>query len=217
MKNDYKKPTIEINHWIVSSDDIEKLYNFFVKRFPKSNIEITLETKEGHTRICETFDEYSKEVPMIMSNHEVISKIKLGERDEVFGKHMYKQIWIDINFGEYSSASIHIIGGDIDGTYKDWIEGSYAELNKLKESFEITDEKISKILNHNYNKIIFDPDGEIHKKIIESLKPKKDTATDKAEAGEKWSHFTLKQIIISLLSLAVLLVGAWLVYKFGWN
>ena len=173
MRNEYSKPNIEINHWIVSSLDIQKLYEFFVRRFPESNVEILLESQEGHTRICESFDEYSKEVSLILSNNDIISNVKISVREgeSLFelDRYKYKQIGINISF-EYSSTTIYVIGGDTDGSCKDSIEGAYTELLGLKKIFEITDDKVIEVLDKKYNKIIFDPNGETRKKIIESLK-----------------------------------------------
>ncbi len=222
MRNEYSKPNIEINHWIVSSLDIQKLYEFFVRRFPESNVEILLESQEGHTRICESFDEYSKEVSLILSNNDIISNVKISVREgeSLFelDRYKYKQIGINISF-EYSSTTIYVIGGDTDGSCKDWIEGAYTELLGLKKIFEITDDKVIEVLDKKYNKIIFDPNGETRKKIIESLKSIDKKLTTKSQPSKgKW--FNLIKIITNHPLVTTIISGiiiAGIVYFLGWN
>ncbi len=215
MKHKYQKPTISIEYWSVTSDQLKKLYNFFNQRFPKSNIEITLTTTGQHSRICENFKEYLAEVAKIISNNEVVSKIEIIER-EGSRTHTFKQIWIEISFGKHSSATIHVIGGDTDGSYKDWIEGAYAELIKLKEIFELKNDKVVNILNKEYNKIIFDPNGKILEKITKSLEPpeKKGEEQKNTQTQPKWWQQLLFLVIVGVI---VGVIVAIIVYFLGLN
>lgn len=213
MRYQYKKPRINLNYWIVKSEDIKELYNFFSNRFPNSNIEINLETASGHNRTYENFEEYLKDIPKILADSEKITSISISERNTT-KIHIYKQIWIQINFGEYCDASFHVISGDTDGSYKDWVEGSYAELNKLKRKFEITNKETIQILNKKYNKIIFDPNNEIYTQIKESIKANQRT-TDKITPHKKWYQ---KGIFTKfLLPIVIALFAGYILYLFGWN
>lgn len=158
MKHEYKKPTIEIRNWFVSSDHIRRLHEFFQKRFPESKIEISLETESGHTRIYETLNEYFEDIPKLLADSEIVSRIDVSER-EGGEMYTYKQAWIDIVFGKYNSATIHVIGGDTDESNKDWVEGTYTEALKLKGIFEPKDISLMGRFNQLGNGIVFDPDG----------------------------------------------------------
>jgi hypothetical protein len=142
-----------------------------------------------------------------------VYKIEISEREQS-DSHTFKQIWATIFFGNYSSASMHIIGGDIDGSQKDWIEGAYAELVNLKKIFEITDDKVINVLDKKYNKIIFDPNGETHKKIMESLKPLDEKTNHQIiqlqPSKEKW----IRSLIVTVIG-GLIIAG--IVYLFGWN
>lgn len=215
MRHTYNKPTISINYWTVHSNQLKKLYDFFTQRFPESNIEITIETHEGHNRTCENFNEYLEEIPKIFSNNETVSKIEISEREQS-DSHNFKQMWVSINFGDYPSASMYIIGGDVDGSQKDWVEGAYAELIHLKEIFEITDGKVKKILEKEYDNIVFDPNEELYKKIIDSLKPsdkKNDSQTivlQQPSHKETWFNRLIWPIVVGLII-------ACIAYLLGWN
>ena len=217
MRHQYNKPRIEINYWIVNSKNIKKLYNSFKKRFPKSVINLNLETESGHNRIYETFEEYLEDISKIIEECEKVSKISIlgSERKNM---DIYKQAWISINFGKYCHARIHVVGGDTDGSHKDWIEGAYIELKKLKKIFEITDKKTIKILDKDYDKIVFDPNEEIKDKIQDTLTPRQDKNGNKVTVVVNKEKSPILNIVFKYLisGLIMLLVG-WLIYYFGWN
>lgn len=214
MRHEYKKPNICINYCLVSSDHLERLYKFFSKRFPDSTIEIHLDTLSGHKRIYETYHEYLEDITKLLNDSEVVSEISITERE---GAYMttYKQMGISISFGNHSGSRVYIVGGDNDGSNNDWIEGTYSEMLKLKESFEIKDEDVKKILDKKYNKITFDPDGRIQEEITNLINTQKALTTPptKVELVNNKNpqyHPWWGKILIS-----VAIAG--IIYYLGWN
>src|SRR5260221_12180184 len=104
MKNQYTRPTINFDNWIVTTENIKRIYDFFLQRFSVKQIEITLETEEGNNRVFENFDEFTSEIPIIEKNKEVIKKIQIIHRvnDIKDFSNTYKQMCITIQFHPYS-------------------------------------------------------------------------------------------------------------------
>ncbi len=200
MKHKYKKPTIEIKNWFVSSDHIKRLHEFFTKRFPESDIEISLETESGHTRIYETLDEYYEDLPKLIADSEVVSTIQISER-ESGAMHHYKQAWIDIGFGKYSGAAMHVIGGDTDETNKDWVEGTYTEALKLKDIFEVNDKNVLKYFGVDRSQVVFDPEGTKYNDAKNSREQKEDKPQQVEVVNNQltWYQKPFGQIVIGLI------------------
>ncbi len=174
MKNQYTRPTINFDNWIVTTENIKRIYDFFLQRFSVKQIEITLETEEGNNRVFENFDEFTSEIPIIEKNKEVIKKIQIIHRvnDIKDFSNTYKQMCITIQFHPYSEASFNIIAGDKDKSNRDWVAGTYEQIQKIKESLMIDDPRIISILKSRFQLVLFDPSGKIENSIKEEIKSK---------------------------------------------
>lgn len=66
-----------------------------------------------------------------------------------------------------------MIAADTDGGYKEWVNETYAEINKLKNIFEVKDIIIQDMLNERFKSgIVFDPDGIIKASIRNEISSK---------------------------------------------
>jgi hypothetical protein len=205
MKYEYKRPTVKINHWFVTKDNIERLHEFFKERFKSDEVSIKLETVSGNNRIYDSFHEFEEDIPKLESDSEIVSEILILDSDRSLEDDSFKQSWIKIHFKPYCEASFHLIGGDNDNSFKDWIEGTYVEINKFKELFEVDDQKIVNTLDKRNTSIVFDPDGKIRGEIEASLKlvnSKEDINPQKFEVVNNhlfWYQKPLGQIAIGVI------------------
>jgi hypothetical protein len=175
MKNEYNKPTINIKNWLVSKKDIENLHVFFKNRFSTDHIEIKLTLASGNAKTYANFEEFSEDLKKIEEKKEEVSKLEISHRDSGWGDkfNFFKQLYIEIKFRDIwiPRAHIFVAAGDEDCSYKDWVAGTYDELTKMKDVFEITDKKIINILEKSYSStIIFDPNEKIKESINEEIK-----------------------------------------------
>lgn len=200
MKYEYNRPSVKINNWLVSKEDIKRVYDFICERLYLKKMEINLETESGNNRTYEDYSELEKDLPRLEVNKETVSKIMMVER--ITNKNNYlefKQLWMDLGFGAYPEATFHVIAGDRNGKYKDWIAGTYEQMEKLKELFEVHDEKIISMLKKEYKPIIFDPDKKIASVIKEKINSKEGKPTI---INKKWWERTWVQLIFLLGAIA---------------
>jgi len=174
-KNNYNKKRIEINHWFVTSEDIALVHSFFRERFGIDNFEIEIETVSGNNKICENYEEFCNTLNSLSKDRELIENIKIIHREQEDNNVNFKQVWIEIPFkGEFYKPYMSIMGGDNDGSYSDWIEGTYNKAKKMMESFSEEDEVIKRHLEDKKIATVLDLDSSIKKKIIMDEKEKDD-------------------------------------------
>ena len=179
MKFDYQKPHIEIKNWLVSQKDIERLIRFFKERFSIVDVPISLGTRDGNNRSYDTYEEMVIDLPKLAADNEIVEEIEISYRDIAKDNyHNFKQSWIRIKFGEYGNALFWVIAGDTDGSYKDWVTGTYEEMHKLKDLFEVKDKRVIEKIEEKFETaIVFDPDESISESIESEIEKEKEIAT----------------------------------------
>lgn len=165
MKYEYSKPSLEIINWPVTKEDIGRIHDFFRNRFSIQNVEMSLTTTNGITRIYDNYDEFLKDLEKIIKDSEKIEKVNISHsyREDI-SSNKSKHVWIDINF-RHNKATFYIICGDEDGSYKDWFLGTYDEMLRFADIFSIKDSIHSKIFLKNYPSVVFDYKGDIREKL----------------------------------------------------
>lgn len=222
MKYEYARPTIQIKNWLVNVKDIEKINSLFKERFSILNVPISIETTSGNNRKYDSYAEMLLDLEKIVSDRESIEKIIISYRssDNQNYNH-FKQMWVNLSFGKYGGASFNIIAGDTDGSFKDWVSGTYEEMNKLSKIFEIQDISIIEKIKKNFSTtIVFDYDGSINESIrAEILKQKEIIPTNSTyvlseNTRKNWYEKPIG-IIILMVSGGIILGG--ILYLLGWN
>lgn len=183
MKYNYQRTPIDITNWLVNQKDIERIVKFFRLRFSVTEVPISLETKSGNNRTYETYEELVIDLPKLNQDKEIVTKIQIMYRSQgEKNYHHFKQSWISIEFKRGYVTNFFLIAGDTDGSYKDWVEGTYSEINKLKNIFEISDSKKINIIKGRYNSgIVFDPDESIKESIEVEILKEKENANNSIE------------------------------------
>lgn len=204
MKYEYIRPELQISNWLVKTGDIKRLHDFFCERLQFKKVEINLETQSGDNRTYEDYPEFEKDVPRLEANKEIVSAIRIIERFVDKDDYLkYKQMWIDISFYPQANTSFHVIAGDRNGKFKDWIAGTYEQMKKLKALFEISDEKFITTLRQEYSPIVFDPKGKIEKKIKDQIGSKEKIALERILARKvKWWERSWVQVVFLMGALA---------------
>lgn len=212
MKYEYARPTIQIRNWLVNVKDIEKINSLFKERFSILNVPISIETTSGNNRKYDSYEEMLIDLEKLVADKESVEKIVISYRSsDTQNYNHFKQMWIDLNFGKYGGANFHIIAGDTDGSFKDWVSGTYEEMNKLSKIFEIQDTFIIEKIKKNFlTTVVFDYDGSINESIkAEILKQKETIPTNSTHVlsgnvRKNWYEKPIGQIVIGLF---VLIVG----------
>lgn len=197
MKHSYNRPTVEINNWLVSKEDIKRIYDFICERLGLKNIEIELETEPGNNRTYQDYPELEKDLPSLEVNKEIVSKIMLLERVVDKNDNLnFKQIWLEATFQPYAGARFYVLAGDRDGKYKDWVAGTYEQMGKLGESFEVRDKEVIAILKKQYKSVVFDPNKKITDAIKEQVKNKDKKSLAETNSNRKsWWENTWIQLL----------------------
>jgi hypothetical protein len=176
--NNYKRDILQIPYWCVTINNITEIYNFFNKRLDKPSIFIECDYKSGNNKICTNLNQFVDLVSERQKNIDnlVSLKIQFTEGNELEKK--YKDLFLRVNFFD-NYSEFEVRAGDFDNSLKDWVAGTYEEMLRIKNKFEMEEKYqkcfLDKVINKNsllkyYS--IFDPFGEIKKGIIEESKIK---------------------------------------------
>lgn len=220
MKNRYNRPEITLDYWIVSMEDLQKIYDFFLSRFKTSRVDIEIDVESGNNKSYKNFRDFLDDIKRIVSLKEQIKSIKIihSELINIEEKSLHpissKIIWVEINF-VFDKACFNIVGEDNNGIVRDWIAGTYEEMKRLFSSFRV-DENFIDILKNNYGKkhrngvIVFDYDGEIKNRISNEIKNlntiKIEEINGKEKSKKRWWEQGWIQLIM-LISAFVSIVG----------
>ena len=168
MKFKYDRPSIKIENWVVTLDDLRHVYDFLKDRFGVEQVRIELETREGNNREYDNFKELLADVPRLSTDGEVVTELHISYRaEDKKDWRMFKQAWITLKFGEYSNAYFHIVAGDTDGSYRDWVAGTYEQMKSMAQKFEIKDKRVAlKLESKGHGTVVFDP----HEELLSSIK-----------------------------------------------
>jgi hypothetical protein len=135
MKFKYSRPSVNIRAWLVSKEQLKKVYDFFSRKYNSEGIDFTLETKSGNNRVYDSFAEFENDLDEIKSLKEEVRNISIGGGDSDNTGRTHS--WLAINFND-SSAIFFILGEDNkSGKRKNWIDGTYEEIKRIAHSFEI--------------------------------------------------------------------------------
>jgi len=148
MKNTYSRPNLNINYWLVSKEDLKRIYNYFKKIYGVST-NFSLETASGNNKVYENFSEFENNLDEIKALKEEIQTIHIGGSHE--DKTGRTHAWLLINFID-SGATFFIVGEDINGDRKNIIDGIYADLISLSKSLQLTDRAIIELIDKKFQK-----------------------------------------------------------------
>jgi hypothetical protein len=185
MKNEYRRPILQINFWCVTIDDLKYIFDFFEKRINEpqhKTIDLNANFVSGNNINSQENPEiFLKELGKRYAEKEELLSIELQityhsftSKDDIF-----KDLFLRLNFDEnYSEFEVRAC--DSDNSLRDWVDGTYEDMKKIKKRMEIEEKYqeffLDKIKN-NLSKspilkyyLIFDPFGEIKKEIIEEFK-----------------------------------------------
>lgn len=240
MKNKYKKD-IDIKNWIITIEDLKRIYDLFYKRIGDNYEYASLRAsfESGHIIKVEKFEDFNTEIINHQKDADKLEEISFFflNRQHDFSKELLFQLNLSLNLtGGYSSLSVS--AEDMGGEMKDWVIGTFDDFNKIKKLFEADELHKNYLIqkkggNISKNNLLFDPENKIEKEIIEQEKDKKIeklsivingnhnfsnngsivSSTVKSESHKSF----LKEIIITLFSIIGPVFVAYLVYKFGWK
>jgi hypothetical protein len=171
MKNYYKK-TVDIKNWLVTQDDLSRIFEFIKTRFKTDKVSLMIETASGNSKIYEDLDEMFVALKKSLEDKVIIEKIEIYKDESNFNKPGHiRNLAVRIYFDDLFKQSFFFIWAtDIDSSYADWVEGTYSEAKNLAKRFEIVDkELIDKIEKRFGKRIILDFDGTIRKDIQEEI------------------------------------------------
>lgn len=220
MKFNYSRPDIKVDYWLVSKNDLKKVYDFLVKKYSENDVSFKLETKAGNNREYDSLKEFEDDLDEIKNLNETVTHVSISGAvaDESGRTH----IWLSIFF-DSSIAGFHIIGEDKTGAKKDWIDGAYEEMQRLAQSLEVKDIKIRETIKKQYKQRF---SGTY---IVEDFwEEKMNTLTQESSSAvspqqvvlssigsvKQWYEKPLGQLAI-LIGGGLILAGV--VYFLGWN
>lgn len=152
MKHTYNRPRISVKNWLVTKDDLKKIYDFLIRRYKVPSIEFSLKTTSGNNKIYESFKEFEDDIDNLRTLKENVENIDIGHvfmdlsSDNLNRTH----IWMAIDFS-HKEADFHITG-EGNPEIKDWIDGSFEEMKRIAQSFELEDERMIKLLKSGFGK-----------------------------------------------------------------
>ncbi|HHT9126599.1 MAG TPA: hypothetical protein ACFYD6_12410 [Candidatus Brocadiia bacterium] len=197
MKHFYDRPPLKIRYWLVTKADLKKIYDFLLRRYNISHLEVRLETASGNNKIYDSFEQFVDDVNHIIESKEIIKRILIDHREDMGSGTT--AIWIGIDFiSPFASFFIEGKGDKV----KDWIDGAYEEMQRIVKAVELTDETLIKALKKKFGKnypnsvIVFDPNDEIR----ESLK---DVPTILTKVRTSWHNTWWGMLIILVASLVL--------------
>lgn len=221
MRNPYTRPTVEIKNWLITENHLKRVHDFIKDRFGVTTVEIQIIVESGNNKEYSSFKDFSRYLENLKSSKEVINEIIVSHAEYNFRKSKKRHIWLSINLQD-SYARFSILGEDKDGSVKDWIAGSYEEMQKVAKSLEIEDVDFCRELNKEYGRksilykgvIMIDLDGAVKKEIETKL-----TKSDPKEISSVmdvhiWNKTWWGEIIIGLIiGLVLLTIGIGLYYS----
>lgn len=127
----YPKPPLDLNFWCVTRKDLYMIHQFMVRALP-GRIDVILETKAGNNKLYRNFEEFEGDIEVVLSLNDQVQKIQMIASDVHAEKR--RLIWISIEF-LFNIARFNIFASDRDGSFRDWVNSSYGEMQKLFELF----------------------------------------------------------------------------------
>lgn len=178
MKHTYNRPRISVKNWLVTKDDLKKIYDFIILRYNVPSIKFSLETTSGNNKIYESFKEFEDDIDNLRTLKENVEKIYIGHSlhdDYSSDKSNSTHMWASIEFSDKitytdTGASFHITG-EGDSEIKDWIDGSFEEMKRIAQSLELEDKRMIKLLKSEFGEnwekatVVEDFGGEIKNKL----------------------------------------------------
>jgi hypothetical protein len=217
MKPTYKRPTIIVKNWLVTKDDLKKINDFLIRRYKVSSIEFSLTTTSGNNKIYESFKEFEDDIDNLRTLKENVESIDMGHNfsDYSSDKSNSTNMSASINFSGIGGASFYI-RGEGDSEIKDWIDGSFEEMKRIAQSFELEDKRMIKLLKSEFGEnwlkgtVVEDFGGEIKNKLKLKLK--------KVVSKINWYTTWWGRIIIGVIIVVIGgLILNWLGYIFSSN
>lgn len=217
MKHTYNRPTISVKNWLVTKDDLKKIYDFLIRRYKVPSIEFSLETISGNNKIYESFKEFEDDIDNLRALKENVENIHIGHSFSDKSNHTH--IWAEIDFS-YKGLSFHIVGNG-NPEIKDWIDGSFEEMKRIAQSFELEDKRMIKLFKSEFGEkwkettVVEDFGGEIKNKLESKLKEEKHLLI-KDVSKKNWYTTWWGRIIIGVIIVVIGgLILNWLGYIFS--
>ena len=144
-----------------------------------------------------------------MSDKEEISEMEISGSLQDFERMRGRHSWISFDFrSERPRVLWFIVAQDNDGKSRDWIAGSYEEMKGILKSIEHSPE-IKKFLGRAYPQVIFDYRGGVLADIKERIRLRQ-------RKFKKW-YKTYSYWGKAFLGLVITIIGAFIIYRLGWN
>lgn len=172
MINRYNRSDIVIESWLVTKDDLISVYEFIKGRFSTDEVSARVKTTPGNSRPYENSDKMIAALTKSLEDKVQIEEIEIYKDESSFDKPGYSRyLFVHLYFDNlFKKAFFHIYAADIDGSYSDWVEGTYSGVKSLVKRFEILDkELIDKIESRFGKSMILDIDGAIKKDLQEEI------------------------------------------------
>lgn len=188
----YSPPQVDIHHWFVTKENLEKIYQILDKRFPREKIRFDLQTKSGNNRSYDSFDEFERDISVINNDKEEVEYIRIEAAVGDSESKIFKMAEIFLSF-KFNKAYFRVHGEDQNQEAKDWVVGTQQNFKELKEIFETTfpirDKKES-----TGDFIIFDPMGIAKASKLNELVPQNQLNN----SNNKESGLRLSEVFASL-------------------
>ncbi len=197
MKHTYNRPVIRVKNWLVTKDDLKKIYDFIIQRYKVPSINISLETISGNNKIYESFKEFEDDIDNLRTLKENVEVIYISHtlHDYSSDKSNSTHMWASIRFSD--KGAYFYIEGAGDSEIKNWIDGSFEEMKRIAESLELEDKRMIKLLKSEFGEnwakatVVEDFGGEIKNKLESKLKEE--------VSKENWYTSWRREIIIGVI------------------
>jgi hypothetical protein len=174
----YPKRPLSLLYWCVARKDIYMLYRFFQERFGVNQITILLETRGGHNKTYIDLEEFENDIEVVLGLNDEVQKIVMIHWDIEANRR--RCLWLSIEF-VFNAARFSVFATDEDGSFKQWTEETYKEMERLFALFK-PNERFEEILKRDFLRtypdrrkntgrgvVVLDYDGNIKDRIHREL------------------------------------------------
>jgi hypothetical protein len=178
MENEYNRPILQISYWCVSINDIKTVFDFFDKRISDSkikSIDLEADFTSGNSIRVKKIEDFLNKIKLRVREKENLIRVEMQIFYHDLSHEKLKDLFLRINF-DRNWTEFEVRASDCDGSLKDWVDGTYEEMLRIKNRFEMEKKYrkyfLEKVKNKNSTLeyyLIFDPFKKIEKQIMEEF------------------------------------------------
>ncbi len=197
MKHTYERPTISVKNWLVTKDDLKKIYDFIIRRYKVPSINFSLENTSGNNKIYESFKEFEDDIDNLRKLKENVESIRISHNFHDYSSDKSNSTHMSASIDFSDKQAYFYIRGEGDSEIKDWIDGSFEEMKRIAQSLELEDKRMIKLLKSEFGEnwgkatVVEDFGGEIKNKLESKLKEEL--------SKENWYASWRREIIIGVI------------------